>query len=84
MNDCGAKSKLSAPLIYLSKTGNYSYPHEFVYGVTRLSSGAPASVHQGPTGAGPLFYVWCQSRGIWPEVFFVYSAILGNNEAHDT
>jgi hypothetical protein len=28
MNDCGAKSKLSAPLIYLfylSKTGNYSY-----------------------------------------------------------
>jgi hypothetical protein len=27
MNDCGAKSKLSAPLIYLfylSKTGNYS------------------------------------------------------------
>jgi hypothetical protein len=23
MNDCGAKSKLSAPLIYLSKTGNY-------------------------------------------------------------
>lgn len=26
MNDCGAKSKLSAPLIYLSKTGNYSNP----------------------------------------------------------
>jgi hypothetical protein len=25
MNDCGAESKLSAPLIYLSKTGNYSY-----------------------------------------------------------
>jgi hypothetical protein len=25
MNDCGAKSKLSAPLIYLSKTGNYRY-----------------------------------------------------------
>jgi hypothetical protein len=24
MNDCGAKSKLPAPLIYLSKTGNYS------------------------------------------------------------
>jgi hypothetical protein len=24
MNDCDAKSKLSAPLIYLSKTGNYS------------------------------------------------------------
>jgi hypothetical protein len=24
MNDYGAKSKLSAPLIYLSKTGNYS------------------------------------------------------------
>jgi hypothetical protein len=23
MNDCGAKSKLPAPLIYLSKTGNY-------------------------------------------------------------
>jgi hypothetical protein len=23
MNDCGAKSKLSALLIYLSKTGNY-------------------------------------------------------------
>jgi hypothetical protein len=23
MNDCGAKSKLSAPLIDLSKTGNY-------------------------------------------------------------
>jgi hypothetical protein len=25
MNDCGAKSKLSAPLIDLSKTGNYSF-----------------------------------------------------------
>jgi hypothetical protein len=25
MNDCGAKSKLPAPLIYLSKTGNYSF-----------------------------------------------------------
>jgi addiction module RelE/StbE family toxin len=24
MNDCGAKSKLFRPLIYLSKTGNYS------------------------------------------------------------
>ena len=29
MNDCGAKSKLSAPLIYLSKTGNYRYLEEF-------------------------------------------------------
>jgi hypothetical protein len=27
MNDCGAKSKLSAPLIYLSKTGNYSFQY---------------------------------------------------------
>jgi hypothetical protein len=25
MNDCSAKSKLPAPLIYLSKTGNYSF-----------------------------------------------------------
>jgi hypothetical protein len=25
MNDCSAKSKLPAPLIYLSKTGNYRY-----------------------------------------------------------
>jgi hypothetical protein len=25
MNDCGVKSKLSAPLIYLSKTGNYRF-----------------------------------------------------------
>jgi hypothetical protein len=30
MNDCGAKSKLSAPLIYLSKTGNYSLKGEGV------------------------------------------------------
>jgi antirestriction protein len=29
MNDCGAKNKLSAPLIYLSKTGNYSYFKEY-------------------------------------------------------
>jgi hypothetical protein len=29
MNDCGAKSKLSAPLIDLSKTGNYSNKKEF-------------------------------------------------------
>jgi hypothetical protein len=29
MNDCGAKSKLPAPLIYLSKTGNYSYMYVF-------------------------------------------------------
>src|ERR671914_1672835 len=28
MNDCGAKSKLSAPLIDLSKTGNYRYATE--------------------------------------------------------
>jgi hypothetical protein len=34
MNDCGAKSKLSAPLIYLfylSKTGNYSLYTEVNY-----------------------------------------------------
>jgi hypothetical protein len=29
MNDCGAKNKLSAPLIYLSKTGNYSREGKF-------------------------------------------------------
>jgi len=34
MNDCGAKSKLSAPLIYLSKTGNYS----LIEGVAIFSS----------------------------------------------
>jgi hypothetical protein len=28
MNDCGAKSKLSAPLIDLSKAGNYSIQRE--------------------------------------------------------
>jgi hypothetical protein len=33
MNDCGAKSKLSAPLIYLSKTGNYSYTYGTGYTV---------------------------------------------------
>jgi hypothetical protein len=31
MNDCGAKSKLPAPLIYLSKTGNYSMPMELLW-----------------------------------------------------
>jgi hypothetical protein len=37
MNDCGAKSKLSAPLIDLSKTGNYS----LVQGKCRENTHAP-------------------------------------------
>jgi site-specific DNA-methyltransferase (adenine-specific) len=33
MNDCGAKSKLSAPLIYLSKTGNYRKEDDYTFNV---------------------------------------------------